>query len=78
MENNEVSFEDKMKRLEEIATELENGDLDLDASVTKFEEGMKISKECNEMLEKAEKKITMLIKGENGELAEQNFVQNEE
>ena len=78
MENNEVCFEDKMKRLEEIATELEKGDLDLDASVTKFEEGMKISKECNEMLEKAEKKITMLIKGENGELAEQNFVQNEE
>ena len=78
MENNEVSFEDKMKRLEEIATELEKGDLDLDASVTKFEEGMKISKDCNEMLEKAEKKITMLIKGENGELAEQNFVQNEE
>ena len=78
MENNEVSFEDKMKRLEEIATELEKGDLDLDASVTKFEEGMKISKECNEVLEKAEKKITMLIKGENGELAEQNFVQNEE
>ena len=78
MENNEVSFEDKMKRLEEIATQLEKGDLDLDASVTKFEEGMKISKECNEMLEKAEKKITMLIKGENGELAEQNFAQNEE
>ena len=78
MENNEVSFEDKMKRLEEIAVELEKGDLDLDTSVTKFEEGMKISKECNEMLEKAEKKITMLIKGENGKLAEENFVQNEE
>ena len=75
MENNEVSFEDKMKRLEEIAVELEKGDLDLDTSVTKFEEGMKISKECNEMLEK---KITMLIKGENGKLAEENFVQNEE
>ncbi len=72
------SFEEKMKRLEEIATELEKGDLDLDTSVSKFEEGMKISKECNEMLEKAEKKITMLIKGENGELAEENFVQNEE
>ena len=78
MENSESSFEDKMKRLEEIATELEKGDLDLDTSVTKFEEGMKISKECNEMLEKAEKKITMLIKGEDGELAEQNFVQDEE
>ena len=73
-----VSFEEKMKKLEEIATELEKGDLDLDTSVSKFEEGMKISKECNEMLEKAEKKITMLIKGENGELEEEKFVQNEE
>ena len=72
------SFEEKMKKLEEIATELEKGELDLDTSVSKFEEGMKISKECNEMLEKAEKKITMLIKGDNGKLAEENFVQNEE
>ncbi len=73
-----ASFEEKMKKLEEIAAELEKGELDLDASVSKFEEGMKISKECNEMLEKAEKKITMLIKGEDGELVEENFVQNEE
>lgn len=73
-----ASFEEKMKKLEEIASELEKGELDLDASVSKFEEGMKISKECNEMLEKAEKKITMLIKGEDGELVEENFVQNEE
>ena len=72
------NFEDNMKKLEEIATELEKGNLDLDASVAKFEEGMKLSKECSEMLEKAEKKITMLIKGENGELAEENFVPNEE
>lgn len=72
------SFEDKMKKLEEIATELEKGDLSLDASVEKFEEGMKISKECNKMLEKAEKKITMLIKGDDGELKEENFIQNEE
>lgn len=77
MEEN-ISFEDKMKKLEEIAVELEKGDLDLDSSVTKFEEGMKLSKECSGMLEKAEKKIIMLIKGENGELAEENFVQNED
>lgn len=74
----ENSFEDNMKKLEEIATELEKGDLDLDTSVKKFEEGMKISKECSEILEKAEKKITMLIKGEDGKLTEENFVQNEE
>ena len=77
MEEN-TSFEENMKKLEEIAVELEKGDLDLDSSVSKFEEGMKLSKQCSQMLEKAEKKITMLIKGENGELAEENFVQNEE
>ncbi len=73
-----VNFEDNMKQLELIAGELEKGDLDLDASVKKFEEGMKISKECSEMLERAEKKITMLIKDNNGEMVEKNFVQEEE
>ena len=77
-EQETVSFEENMKKLEEIAAELEKGELDLGTSVSKFEEGMKISKECNEMLEKAEKKITMLIKGEDGEVVEENFVQNEE
>ena len=52
--------------------------MDLDTSVAKFEEGMKLSKKCSEILEKAEKKITVLIKGEDGELAEENFVQKEE
>ena len=74
----ENSFEENMKKLEQIATELEKGDLDLDTSVAKFEEGMKLSKKCSEILENAEKKITVLIKGEDGELAEENFVQNEE
>lgn len=73
-----VNFEDNMKQLEQIAGELEKGDLDLDASVKKFEEGMKISKECSEMLERAEKKITMLIKDNNGEMVEKKFVQEEE
>ena len=74
----DINFEDNMKKLEEIANELEKGDLDLDASVKKFEEGMKISKECSDILEKAERKITMLIKNSNGELVEENFVQTEE
>ena len=73
-----INFEENMKRLEEIANELETGELDLDSSVKKFEEGMKISKQCSDMLEKAEKKITMLIKNSNDEITEENFVQTEE
>lgn len=74
----DINFEESMKQLEQIANELEKGDLDLDISVKKFEEGMKISRECSDILEKAEKKITMLIKNSNGELTEENFVQTEE
>lgn len=66
------SFEEQMEELEKIVSELEKGDLNLDASVTKFEEGIKISKECNKTLEEAEKKITMLV-NKDGEIEEENF-----
>lgn len=67
-----MNFEESMKKLEIIVTELENGNLNLDESVKKFEEGMKIAKQCNNMLEEAEKKITILLK-KDGELKEENF-----
>ena len=57
----EITFEDAMKRLEEIANELEKDNLTLDESIAKFEEGMNLSKKCKEMLDSAEKKITILI-----------------
>ena len=71
----EKNFEQSMQELETIVTQLEKGDLNLDESVKKFEEGMKIAKQCNSMLEKAEKKITILLEKE-GELEESNFVEN--
>ena len=66
------NFEEAMKNLENIVTELENGNLNLDESVKKFEEGMKIAKQCNTILEDAEKKITILLE-KDGELREENF-----
>ena len=62
-----------MQKLEEITTKLETDKLNLDESVKLFEEGMQISKECNEKLEDAEKRITMLIRT-NDEIKEENFV----
>lgn len=67
-----INFEESMKRLEEIANELEKNDLDLDTSVAKFEEGMKLSKQCSKMLEDAEKKISILLKTEDG-VVEEDF-----
>jgi len=66
------NFEESMKKLEGIVTELENGNLNLDESVKRFEEGMKIAKQCNSILEDAEKKITILLE-KDGELKEENF-----
>ena len=64
------SFESQIENLEKIVAELENGELSLDESVSKFEEGIKISKECNKTLEEAEKKITILINND-GETKEE-------
>lgn len=68
----EANFEETIKKLETIANELEKGDLNLDESVTKFEEGMKLSKTCNDILENAEKRISILIKKDD-EVTEENF-----
>lgn len=67
-----TSFEEQIEQLENIVKELEKGELSLEDSVTKFEEGIKISKECNKMLEKAEKKITILV-NQDGEMKEEKF-----
>ena len=57
----EKSFEENIENLENIVTELEKGNLNLDESMKKFEEGMKISRDCTKILEDAEKKITVLL-----------------
>lgn len=67
-----MNFEEIIKKLEVIANELESGDLNLEESLKKFEEGIKLSKECNDILEKAEKKITILISDGN-EIKEESF-----
>lgn len=70
------SFEENMEELEKIVADLEKGDLNLDDSVSKFEEGIKISKECNKILEDAEKKITILL-NEDGNIKEEKFTTEE-
>ena len=66
------NFETKLKKLEEIVAELEKGDTSLEDSLKKFELGMEISKDCNKLLQDAEKKITIILEN-NGELKEDNF-----
>lgn len=67
------NFEEMIINLEQIAKDLESGNLSLDDSVKKFEEGMKISAECSKVLEDAEKKISILVKNSEGDITEENF-----
>ncbi len=72
----DLNFEALMEKLEEITTMLEKEQLSLDDSVKLFEEGMAISKQCNEKLENAEKRISILIQKDD-EIKEENFVTEE-
>ncbi len=76
MSEKDINFEEAMKKLEEIANELEKNDLDLDKAVEKFEEGMKLSKKCSEILENAEKRITILINDGKDNFSEEKFETN--
>ena len=57
-----MSFEENMEQLEKVVQELESGNLNLEDSIKKFEDGINLSKKCNEIFEEAEKKITVLVK----------------
>lgn len=55
------AFENSIAQLEEIVTALEAGDLSLEESLTAFEQGIKITKDCQKQLRDAEQKITQLV-----------------
>ncbi len=61
------NFEQSLEKLEEVVTQLENGDLSLDDSIKKFEEGIKLYKTCKQVLGDAEKKISILTESMNEE-----------
>lgn len=64
--NSELTFEQAMERLDTIVTELENGDVPLEAAIELFQEGMKLSQLCGNKLEQVERKIEVLIETEQG------------
>ena len=76
MKEENINFEEEMKKLEEIANSLESGNLNLDESIKKFEEGMELSKKASKILDEAEKKINILIQKEDG-IKEESFVEEQ-
>ncbi len=73
-----LSFEKALADLEKIVEKLEKGDLPLNESLALFEKGVKLARYLREELEKAEKKIEILLKDEKGEVKEKPFKPEEE
>lgn len=56
------SFEDSLAKLEQITEELESGELSLEESLKKFDEGVKLAEFCNRKLDEAQQKVNILLK----------------
>lgn len=63
-----IKFDEAMTKLESIVQRLEDGDLSLEESLAIFEEGINLARLCTKQLDEVERRIEILIKGEDGEL----------
>ncbi len=62
-----------MERLESIVSDLEEGEFSLEEALNKFEEGLKLGKQCRKVLDQAELRVKILVENADGELEEQEF-----
>ncbi|WP_106497186.1 exodeoxyribonuclease VII small subunit [Lentibacillus sp. Marseille-P4043] len=62
----ETSFEEAMLELEKIVERLEEGDVPLEKAISYYQEGMKLSKLCNDKLKQVQAKMTQIM-NEQGE-----------
>lgn len=60
------SFEESMRRIEEIVGELEKGELPLETSLDRFEEAVKLARSCQKKLEEAQARVSRLAKSDEG------------
>ena len=73
-----ATFEQNIRRLEEIVAALEKGDAPLADSLARFEEGTKLVGECTRELDRAEQQVVKLMKGADGAPVELPFGEKEE
>jgi exodeoxyribonuclease VII small subunit len=65
LDTEDLDFESALKKLQKIVEELEKGGLSLDQTLAEFNQGMQLLKFCNQKLDKAEKKIELMLKENN-------------
>ena len=64
--NEKMTFEQAIGRMEDIISRLSDGNLGIDESVSLYEEGVKLAAFCDEKIKEAQRKITLLQEKENG------------
>ena len=69
MKNKEKTFEEEVKELETIVNELESGELDLDKSIAKYTQAMKLLESCESKLKNASETINKIVE-ENGKISD--------
>ena len=74
----ESNFESSLKELERIVEQLEAGDLPLERSLELFEQGVQLSRDCQRRLDDAERKVEILLKGNDGAYTPVPFDEPEE
>ena len=73
-----IIFEKSLEKLEKIVEELENGDMALDSSLKKYEEGINLAGECLGQLEAAKNTIEVLVKSNTGKFTEKQYQKEDE
>ena len=71
-----ASFEISLKDLEKIVSELEKGDLPLEAQLKSFEKGVSLSRECMKRLEEVERRVELLVQNVDGKITAAEFDKN--
>lgn len=73
MEKVKKTFEEALSELEGIVEKMEEGEMTLDQSIEMFQKGIELSNYCSKRLDEVEKRITVLIKDDKGNISESDF-----
>lgn len=74
MSTDNFNFEASLQQLEQLVQQMEQGNLSLEESMQAFEQGVALTRQCQQALDAAEQKVQVLMQDAEGRLQEQPFV----
>ena len=77
MNEENKTFEQNLRRLEEIVRAMERGDVALEESLRLFQEGPELVRSCGKLLDDAEQQVKLVLSGPDGEPVEEDFADGE-